>query len=102
MVKDMTHIVIANDLRSGEIVYLTTDRAWTDDIAKARRFESADDADQNANVDEITGVANTVVGVEAIALRGPAATEFPVSLRDRIRAAGPTVRLDLARAPGKV
>ncbi len=92
----MTHVIIANDLRTGEIVYLTGEGSWTDEIAKARRFEK-DTPDLESKLEEVGDGANTVVGIEAIALNGPSASETPVSLRDRIRATGPTVRPDLAR-----
>ena len=95
----VTHIIIANDLRTGEIVYMTGEGSWTDEISTARRFEGGEE-EVDAKIDGLRGsVSNTVVGIEVIALKGPSALESPVSFRDRIRAKGPTVRPDLARTP---
>jgi hypothetical protein len=93
----MSQIIIANDLRTGEIVYFAQDRSWTDDLARAKRFDSEEDAVAVVESKEIAAFSNTVVGVEAIAVSGSTAADRPVSFRDVIRATGPTVREDLNR-----
>ena len=94
----MSQIIIANDLRTGEIVYFAQDRSWTADLAKAQRFASADEAKAVLESKEMAGSGTKVIGAEAIALTGAAGGDRPESLRDRIRAIGPTVRTDLNRA----
>lgn len=93
----MTQIIIANDLRTGEIVYFAQDWTWTDDLARAKRFETEQDAAAVVESKEIAAFSNTVVGVEAIAMNGADEKDRPVSFRDQIRAIGPTVRADLNR-----
>lgn len=88
----MPFILKANDLRSGAVTYWTG-RHWSPLLADAAPFDSEDAAKAAAaDVD----LRRPVVDVYPVAL----AAGGPASLRERINAAGPTVRPDLARATG--
>jgi hypothetical protein len=94
----MTKVLIANDLRSGAVVYLDTQGAWTEVVANARPLMT--DEDESAAMAEGTLASenNLVVGIETIPLSAVEPSILPERLREIIRAAGPTVRPDLARA----
>ena len=84
--------VTANRLTDGAVVYLDDDNQWTHDIAAAAQF-SGDGAETalasaQARIGEIADAYLIDVGEDA-APTGRAA------LRETIRKAGPTVRLDL-------
>ncbi len=91
----MTHrIVTANRLCDGLAVWLS-DGTWVDRIETARALSDAGEiaeaeAEARRSVD-----ARLVVDVSTIEVVLEAGVPVPVRLRERIRAAGPTVRLDL-------
>jgi hypothetical protein len=79
------HVITANRLNDGLVVYWTEGEAWTEDFPSAAvLFEpSLAVALARAKADEVAGV----IGVYAHALKDGAAEH----LRDLIRATGPTV-----------
>ena len=82
--------ITGNRLKDGAVVYRTESGGWTTAIANAAIYGGeADSALAAAQVD----VANAiVVGLELIdVVKGTSGAE-PVSLREKIRAYGPTVR----------
>jgi sulfite reductase (NADPH) hemoprotein beta-component len=81
-------VVTANRLRDGVIVYYNKDSGWTADIREAT-VASGEDVDALAAVAEKDAKANVVVGVYAIEITGD---HQPLSARERIRSAGPSVR----------
>lgn len=89
--------VTANRLGDGAVVYLTPGGGWSlwlDDAVMAADASEADAlvAAAQADVDHCVVVAPYAFDVESADnhLRG-------VSVRERIRAAGPTMRLDLGK-----
>jgi sulfite reductase (NADPH) hemoprotein beta-component len=88
----MPDIVTANDLETGAVVYLGTDGRWVDRLSEAQVAPDADSklrleqiAAQSAARQEVTAVYTMPVALEA-------GRPQPVSMRERIRAAGgPTV-----------
>jgi Protein of unknown function (DUF2849) len=90
----MPQVLSANRLADGIVVFLDAAGQWVESIAGAEVF--ADKAALEAGVARATrsAAANLVVEVApvdvALTPRGPQ----PTHIRDRIRAAGPTVYLD--------
>jgi hypothetical protein len=90
----MPQVVSANRLDDGIVVYLATGDRWVENISDAEVFE--DKPAQAAGVARGAEAAakNLVVDILPVDVeitpRGPR----PKLIRDRIRAAGPTVRLD--------
>jgi Protein of unknown function (DUF2849) len=91
-------VVTANRLLDGRIVWLAGDGTWSERIDAARIV---------ANDDIETAIADTtrrqqqdgVVGVYGVQVNPGAATPVPVTVRERIRAFGPTVHPDFAPFP---
>lgn len=90
------HVITASRLRDGAIVWLGRDAAWLTDFADALPF------------DEATLPTGLAMGVEAVRRQfvtgfmqievepAPAGGLRPASVRERIRATGPSVHPDFA------
>jgi hypothetical protein len=95
----MPQILTANRLEVGEVVYWNSALGWVGSFADAEVL--LDDKAEEA----LEGVADWVTKREVVApylfevkVSGGVAT--PVKIRERIRAAGPTVRTDLGKQAG--
>ena len=95
----MPQILTANRLEVGEVVYWNSARGWVGDLSDAEILpgDKAEEA--------LKGAAEWVTNREVVApylfevkVNGGVAT--PVKIRERIRAAGPTVRTDLGKQAG--
>ena len=81
--------VTGNRLRDGAVIYRMADGDWTTDIARAAAY--GEDADAALKAAEDDAAKAIVVGVELIeVVKGVSGIE-PVSLREKIRAYGPTI-----------
>jgi hypothetical protein len=89
-------IVTANRMRDGQVVWLAPGGRWVEDIAAAEIFDNGiiDEAIARARVFEEKRV---VVGVYGVELASAQPCTVPVTERERIRAAGPSVRPDLGQ-----
>ena len=89
--------VTANRLGNGVVVYLTAQGAWSERLEDAAR---ADGAAAEAMLAEAEAQPLAVVGPYLIDLaEGENGLEL-ASVRERIRAAGPSVRLDHGKQAG--
>jgi hypothetical protein len=86
------HVIIANDLKSGRIVYLAADGSWVRNISEAARAEHEDGLSALEAAAARGEQCNQVIGAEAIAVEEASEMVTALSLRDRIRAMGPTVK----------
>ncbi len=89
----MAYILCANDLRSGDVIYWCAE-GWRSAIANAITAPDAAffDAISAQNLQ-----AAQIVDPYVIEVAGEGATLWPIKFREQVRAAGPTVRSDLAR-----
>jgi Protein of unknown function (DUF2849) len=89
-------IVTANRLRDGQVVWLAPEGRWTEDIAAAEIFDNGviEEAIGRARIFEEQRVVLDVYGIE---LDSAHPCPVPVTERERIRAAGPSVRPDLGQ-----
>ena len=89
-------VVTANRLRDGRVVWFAPGGHWAEDIAAAEIFDNSiiDEAIARARVFEEERVVLDVYGVE---LDPAHPCTVPVTERERIRAAGPSVRPDLGQ-----
>ncbi len=85
-------IVTANSLQDGAVVYLGDDDQWTPQLSGAARFEDSDAKDvlvaAQTRIEEITDAY-------LVSIDQDGAITGRETLRETIRKAGPTVRLDL-------
>ncbi|GAA4126552.1 DUF2849 domain-containing protein [Aminobacter aganoensis] len=90
-------ILTANRLTDGEAVWFAADGTWAETIDVA---ETVDDKAGEARLEAIGKAAhdnNEVVDVNLIDVSLVGGTIHPLRLREVIRAAGPTNRLDLGK-----
>lgn len=90
----MAQILTANRLSDGEVVYLAADGAWVERLDAAHVLIS--DADGEAALG-IGQAAERDLQVVHAYLFDITPARKPVKMREIIRAAGPTVRLDLGK-----
>lgn len=82
------HVLTANDLRLGDVVYLTAADTWSRDLKEAEILE--DEAHAQWRLIEASAQSGTVVGVYLAAVKpGPNGPE-PAHFREGFRARGPS------------
>jgi hypothetical protein len=90
-------VLTANRLTDGEAVWLSAARAWAETIDEA---EIVNDKAAEAELEKVGKASyanNEVVDLELIDVELVDGAIRPLRLRERIRAAGPTNRLDLGK-----
>ena len=90
----MTHIVTANRLIDGIVVFQDDSGGWSEDFARAAAHEDASAALARAAEDVTASLVVDPYTIEVELRNGHYA---PKALREAIRAAGPTVRRDLGK-----
>ncbi|MEN3975216.1 DUF2849 domain-containing protein [Emcibacter sp. SYSU 3D8] len=85
---EVYRVVTANRLRDGVIVYFNSDSGWTAQIHEAT-VAAGEESEALVAAAEKDAAANLVVGVYAIEITGD---HQPLTARERIRAAGPSIR----------
>lgn len=93
----MNKVLTANRLADGIAVWLGANGQWLENIDNAliARHEEAADALSDAGKSAFND--NLVVDVDLIDVEEVEGDIYPVRLRERIRAAGPTIRTDLGK-----
>ncbi len=89
------HIITANNLRDGRVVYLTRDEGWSNNPDKAWVAATPEEVARLSGMAGLAAAANVVVGAELIPVIKEAGHVRPARNRELIRALGPTVRTDL-------
>lgn len=92
-------VMTANRLDDGAVVYLDRDARWVEDLASARVAETETDRSAMEHAATQAVADRLVVGPYLFAVDAGDGGPRPISQRERIRAAGPTVGTDLAPAP---
>ncbi|MDF2372862.1 MAG: DUF2849 domain-containing protein [Rhizobiaceae bacterium] len=93
----MMKVLTANRLSDGIAVWLGANGQWLENIDNAliARHEAAADALDEAGKSAFN--ANVVVDIALIDVDEQDGEIYPIRLRERIRATGPTIRLDLGK-----
>lgn len=84
--KPVAYIVSANDLMTGDVVYLAADGSWSVLLSQARSFDRNEIADEMA-IERNKSDADLVVGAYVLAI---GADGLPLSTKERLRAKGPS------------
>ena len=88
----MSHMLIANRLHDGLIVFLTSDGSWVESIEDGWLAKDAADRARALRLSKLAEHANQVIGPELIEVTEQQGARIPVAIREAIRAAGPTVQ----------
>lgn len=93
----MMKVLTANRLSDGIAVWLGANGQWLENIDNAliARHQAASDALDEAGKSAFN--ANVVVDIALIDVDEQNGDIYPIRLRERIRATGPTIRLDLGK-----
>jgi len=90
-------ILTANRLTDGEAVWYDKDRSWAETIKGAEIAGDKPAEDKLQAIGDAAYLNNEVVDVAIIDVDILDGEIVPVRLRERIRAAGPTNRIDLGK-----
>ncbi len=90
-------ILTANRLIDGEAVWYSAERGWIERIDGAEVASDAFAEERLRGVGKASFDRDEVVDVDLIDVEANDGRIVPVRLRERIRAAGPTNRLDLGK-----
>jgi len=90
-------ILTANRLTDGEAVWLAGDRSWVEMIEGSEIARNDESKEKLERAGHAAFLKNEVVDVNLIDIELIDGVPVPVRLRERIRAAGPTNRLDLGK-----
>jgi len=93
----MPDMITANRLDDGHVVYLDSDGGWTQDFRSGLVLEDAAASKAALAQAEEAAKANVVVEPYAIELEMRAGHLAPRTLRERIRAEGPTIAVPSTR-----
>ena len=94
----MQEMIAASRLTDGLVVFLDAEGGWTEDFHRGAILADDPAAKERALATAAEAVtANLVVEPYPIELERRAGHPAPKALRERIRATGPTVRLDLGK-----
>jgi hypothetical protein len=88
----MSHMLIANRLNDGLVVFLAPDGSWVESIDKGWLAEDESDCKNALQRGNQAQYANHVIGPDLIEVAENHGIRVPVSIREAIRAAGPTVQ----------
>ncbi len=95
----MPQIVSANRLADGIVVFLNG-HTWVERLDDAQVFDDMKQAASGLAIAESAARANEIVEITPFEVRQTARGLEPTHLRDKVRAAGPTVRRDLGKQAG--
>jgi sulfite reductase (NADPH) hemoprotein beta-component len=87
----MPKLVSANRLSDGIVVYLGADGAWRDTLEEARCFDDEAEAKDGLVAAQDDARRNLVVDPFLVAVESGAEGLRPITLRNAIRARGPTI-----------
>jgi hypothetical protein len=87
-------VLTANRLSDGAVVYLTAEGGWAERLAAAQIVGDPVFAEAEGKRAQ---EQRLVVGAYLMDVKGDGAALAPVKMREIIRAAGPSVRLDLGK-----
>lgn len=90
-------VVTANRLRDGRVVWYGPNDTWVERIAAAEILAVGADGDALAQAQDWVR-REIVVDVYTVPVETNDASVVPVTMRERVRAIGPSVRADLAVA----
>ncbi|HUB63992.1 MAG TPA: DUF2849 domain-containing protein [Methylocella sp.] len=87
----MSQVISANRLADGAVVYVSRDGTWAGSLGKAAVFASKEEAEAALRMAQEDAKRNLVVDPGVVEVRDEPGGPRPVTLRESIRALGPTI-----------
>ena len=91
-------LVTANDLKTGDVVYLTQSAGWSRRIGEASIVPNAEAGAALLATAEAQAAQNIVIAPYLIPVDATVSPPRPVQFRERIRADGPTTEASISAA----
>lgn len=92
MSEEIYHVITANRLDEGNVVYLDESDCWSDDFSKAMALSTEQQIEKKMAIAVVSVTRHTVLDPYPVEVEWTARDEFvPVRARERIRASGPSV-----------
>jgi hypothetical protein len=91
----MSQMLIANRLGDGLVVFRAADGGWVESIDAGLVIADADEAERLLEQSLADERNNMVIDPNLIAVTDEGGSRRPVSIREAIRAAGPTIAVDI-------
>ena len=85
------NVISANRLADGTVVFFAPANIWVEHLSGARPYASKAETEAALTLARQDEASNFVVDVYDFAVKVEAGAIIPVTLRDSIRAAGPTI-----------
>jgi hypothetical protein len=93
----MPHVLTANRLSDGAVVYLTASGGWAERLSDGHLLTTPDAVQAAEAQGRAAQEALAVVGAYVLDVAAEGTSIRPLRMREIIRAAGPSVRLDLGK-----
>ncbi len=93
-------ILLANDVLDGDVVFQTGDR-WSLRVEDALVANDEDSVVRLEEIRDATEASGEVIEPYLVTVAEDAGRWLPVHHRERLRALGPSIRLDLGKQAGK-
>jgi hypothetical protein len=90
-------VLTANRLTDGEAVWLAADHSWAETLDEAEVARNAEAEEKLSELGKASYLRNEVVDVDLIDVEIVAGKIVPTRLRERIRAAGPTIHPNIGK-----
>ena len=90
-------VITANRLKDGDVVYLTPKNKWSERIDDATVAHSDEDAAALMTIAKQAIEDLEIIGPYEFDVEYSGQTPKPISMREIIRAAGPSIRRDLGK-----
>jgi hypothetical protein len=87
-------VITGNRLHDGAVVWREPNGSWSHDIANAAIYLTEGQLAEGLDAGRLEEAEGRVIGVYEVELDAAESRVAPVRLRERIRAAGPTVSVD--------
>ncbi len=92
--------ITGNRLADGEVVYFSQTGEWETDFLKAEIMDGEEAVGTRLKQAMPHDIELKVIGIYPFEVKQEAAGFSPISVRETIRAAGPTIRKDLGKQAG--
>ncbi|TNE42568.1 MAG: DUF2849 domain-containing protein [Alphaproteobacteria bacterium] len=90
-------VLTANRLVDGDVVYWRDETTWVANLSEARVFENEDELSKAEADAQAQVKADKIIDPYAFGVDLSSGTVAPASMRELIRAKGPSIRLDLGK-----